>query len=105
MTEKKRRFRWRDLPLAVKVLFQVVFVAIILFSTNLLIYWQVNKTMQSLDNVYASNVNLTELAESLEAVQSAQSIALEHGNQKIEQVHLGLSLVSSPDGLIPQLLQ
>lgn len=70
MTEKKRRFRWRDLPLAVKVLFQVVFVAIILFSTNLLIYWQVNKTMQSLDNVYASNVNLTELAESLEAVQT-----------------------------------
>lgn len=70
MSKEKRRFRWRDLPLAVKVLFLVVFVAVILFSTNLVMYWQVNKTMQRLDSVYASNVNLTELAESLDSVQT-----------------------------------
>ncbi len=69
MENSKRRFRWRDMPLAGKVLFQVGMVAVILFSTNILMYWQMNKTMQRLDTVYASNVDLTELAESLEAVQ------------------------------------
>ena len=70
MEKRKRYLRWQDMPLAAKVLFQVGMVAVILFSTNMLMYWQVNKTMQSLDTVYASNVNLTELAESLEAVQN-----------------------------------
>ncbi|MCI6006019.1 MAG: histidine kinase [Blautia sp.] len=70
MEKKKRRFRWKDFPLAVKVLCQVGMIALILFITNMLMYWQVNKTMQRLDSVYASNVNLTELAESLESVQT-----------------------------------
>lgn len=69
MTKKKRSLRWKDLPLAMKVLAQVGLVAVILFGTNMIMYWQVNKTMQKLDMVYASNVDLTELAESLEAVQ------------------------------------
>ena len=67
---EKKRFRWKDFPLAVKVLCQVGMIALILFVTNLLMYWQVNKTMQRLDSIYASNVNLTELAESLESVQT-----------------------------------
>lgn len=70
MEKKKKRFRWKDFPLAVKVLCQVGMIALILFVTNLLMYWQVNKTMQRLDSIYASNVNLTELAESLESVQT-----------------------------------
>jgi len=41
---------------------------------------------------------------SLAAIQSAQSIASEHGNQQIEQAHLLLALVSDPEGFIPQLL-
>ena len=41
---------------------------------------------------------------SLEAVQTAQSIATEYGNQQIEQPHLLLSLLSDESGLIPQLL-
>lgn len=61
--------RWKDLSLARKVLLEVGLVAVILFVTNVTMYWQVNRTMQSLDRVYASNVNLTELAESLESVQ------------------------------------
>lgn len=70
MERKKRRFRLRDMSLAGKVLFQVVAVAVILFATNMLLYGQVNKTMSSLDNVYVSNVNLTELGEALETVQT-----------------------------------
>jgi len=41
---------------------------------------------------------------SLAAIQSAQDIALEHGNQQIEQSHLLLALVSDGEGFIPQLL-
>lgn len=42
---------------------------------------------------------------SLEAIQSAQSIAVEHANQQIEQSHLLLALLQQEGGLIPQLLQ
>lgn len=41
---------------------------------------------------------------SLSAIQSAQDIAQEHGNQQIEQVHLFLALLSDGEGLVPQLL-
>ena len=41
---------------------------------------------------------------SLEALQAAQQIAQEHGNQQIEQAHLLAALVSQEGGLIPQLL-
>ncbi len=41
---------------------------------------------------------------SLAAIQSAQDIALEHGNQQIEQAHLLLALISDGEGFIPQLL-
>ncbi|MCD7947382.1 MAG: ATP-dependent chaperone ClpB [Oscillospiraceae bacterium] len=42
---------------------------------------------------------------SLEAVQLAQSLAVEHGNQQIEQVHLLLALLTAEDALVPQLLE
>ena len=41
---------------------------------------------------------------SLAAIQSAQTIASEYGNQQIEQPHLLLALVSDGEGFIPQLL-
>ncbi len=41
---------------------------------------------------------------SLEAVQNAQVIAQEYGNQQIEQVHLLCALMKQDGGLIPQLL-
>ena len=37
---------------------------------------------------------------SIEAIQSAQSIALEHGNQQIEQIHLLYALTAQENGLI-----
>ena len=40
----------------------------------------------------------------LEAVQDAQRIAGENGNQRLEQVHLLQALLSAEDGLIPKLL-
>ena len=42
---------------------------------------------------------------SLEAVQSAQQLAVQNGHQQMEQVHLLLSLIRQEGGLIPQLLR
>ena len=41
---------------------------------------------------------------SLAAIQGAQDIATQHGNQQIEQEHLLLALLSDEQGFIPQLL-
>ena len=42
---------------------------------------------------------------SLEAVQSAQKIAIQNGHQQLEQVHLLLALLRQEGGLTPQLLR
>ena len=42
---------------------------------------------------------------SLEAIQSAQNVAVEKGNAQIEQEHLLYALLTQDDGLIPQLLK
>ncbi|MGM9548893.1 MAG: ATP-dependent chaperone ClpB [Faecousia sp.] len=42
---------------------------------------------------------------SLEAVQSAQQLAVQNSNQQLEQVHLLLALLQQDGGLIPQLLR
>ena len=42
---------------------------------------------------------------SLEAVQSAQKIAIQNGHQQLEQVHLLLALLRQENGLTPQLLR
>ena len=41
---------------------------------------------------------------SLAAIEGAQEVAVEHGNQQIEQEHLLLALLSDEQGFIPQLL-
>ncbi|MBM6939283.1 ATP-dependent chaperone ClpB [Pseudoflavonifractor phocaeensis] len=41
---------------------------------------------------------------SLEAIRSAQSLAVEYGNQQIEQPHILLALLTAEQGLVPQLL-
>ena len=41
---------------------------------------------------------------SLEAIQNAQNLATQHGNQQIEQAHLLLALTDQEGGFIPQLL-
>ena len=42
---------------------------------------------------------------SIEALRDTQSIALENGNQQIEQIHLLDALVSKDEGLIPNLIK
>ena len=42
---------------------------------------------------------------SIEALQSAQSLATASGNQQMEQAHLLLALLSTPDGLVGTLLE
>ena len=42
---------------------------------------------------------------SLEAVQSAQKIAVNNGHQQLEQVHILLALLQQESGLVPQLLR
>lgn len=42
---------------------------------------------------------------SVEAIQNAQSIAVEHSNQQIDQLHLLLALLTQEEGLIPQLIR
>ena len=40
----------------------------------------------------------------IEALQSAQRLAVEYSNQTVEQEHLLVALAQQQDGLIPQLL-
>ena len=42
---------------------------------------------------------------SLEAVQGAQALALEHHHQQMEQIHLLLALLQQEGGLAPQILR
>lgn len=42
---------------------------------------------------------------SMETIQSAQSIAVEHSSQQIDQLHLLLALLEQEEGLIPQLIR
>ena len=50
-------------------------------------------------------MNLNKLTQkSLEAVQSAQTLAVENGNQQVQQCHLFLALLQQEDGLIGQLM-
>ena len=50
-------------------------------------------------------MNMNQITQkSLAAIQGAQDIAVEHGNQQIEQEHLLLALLSDEQGFIPQLL-
>ena len=47
--------------------------------------------------------NLTQ--KSMEAISTAQSIAVSYQNMNIEQQHILLALLQAEDGLIPQLIK
>jgi len=52
-----------------------------------------------------SDMNMNQFTQrSLAAIQGAQELAVEHGNQQIEQEHLMLALLTDEQGFIPQLL-
>lgn len=69
--EGKRGRRWRDVPLGRKVLLAVVSIMLLMLVINIILYSQINKTIRRMDTVYSSNVDLTELSDSLSDVQEA----------------------------------
>ena len=64
-----KQIRWRDFSLVSKIIIEVGMIAILLFSMNMLFYARINNSMQRMDNVYASNAELTELSQVFEKVQ------------------------------------
>ena len=69
--EKKKRRRWRDIPMATKMILEVGSIMVMMLVINMILYEQVNKTIRRMDTVYSSNVDLTDLSASLENVQQA----------------------------------
>lgn len=69
--EGKRGRRWKDVPLGRKVLLAVVSIMLLMLVINIILYSQINKTIRRMDTVYSSNVDLTELSDSLSAVQES----------------------------------
>ena len=66
---KPWRKYWSDRPVATKLMTGVVFTVLMIFLSNLLLYTQINTLIMRLNQVYSSNVNLTELSDSLSEVQ------------------------------------
>ena len=66
-----KKFRWRDLSLVSKILTEVGLIAGLLFALNLMFYVRINDSMQKMDNVYASNAQITQLAQVFENVQDS----------------------------------
>ena len=64
-----KRIRWRDLSLVSKIVIEVGMIAVLLFAMNMVFYIRINNSMQKMDNVYASNADLTELSQVFEKVQ------------------------------------
>lgn len=64
-----KKIRWKDFSLVSKIVIEVGLIAILLFTMNMLFYVRINSSMQKMDNVYASNAELTELSQVFEKVQ------------------------------------
>lgn len=64
-----RKFQWNSLSLASKIVLQVGIIAALLFIMNIVFYSRLNQSMQKIDSVYSSNVDMTLLSDSFGAVQ------------------------------------
>lgn len=60
---------WQNLSVSRKLTLEIVFTALALFISNLMIYAQINSMVGRMDSVYSSNVNINELSEALDNVQ------------------------------------
>ena len=61
---------WENLPITRKLFLEIAVTAVVLFSSNLFIYAQINQMVERMNSVYMSNVNLNELSDSLSNVQN-----------------------------------
>lgn len=64
-----KQLRWKDFSLVSKIVIEVGMIAVLLFAMNMLFYVRINNSMQKMDNVYASNAELTELSQVFAKVQ------------------------------------
>ncbi len=64
-----KRIRWKDFSLVSKIVIEVGMIAGLLFAMNMMFYVRINNSMQKMDNVYASNAQITELSQVFEQVQ------------------------------------
>lgn len=64
-----KKIRWTNLSLVSKIVIEVGMIAGLLFAMNMIFYVRINNSMQKMDNVYASNAELTELSLVFEKVQ------------------------------------
>ena len=81
-----KQLRWKDFSLVSKIVIEVGMIAVLLFAMNMLFYVRINNSMQKMDNVYASNAELTELSQVFEKVLdcTAETVAAKRG-RNVEQ--------------------
>lgn len=68
--KKNPKHRWQDLSIRNKLLVAFALTSLLMFAINLFMYWQVNKTIKRIDEVYVSNVSLNQLSDAFAQVQS-----------------------------------
>lgn len=64
-----KRRRWRDQPIRTKLVLIFGAMAVIIFGVSIWMYNGINQTMSMVDRVYATNVSLSQLESSLDALQ------------------------------------
>ena len=69
MRAKLRALHWRNLPIRWKLYISVLFISVLILVSNFILYNQVNNLIRRMDEVYSSNVNLTELSDTLGELQ------------------------------------
>ena len=69
-----KKLRWSDLSLVSKIVIEVGVLAALMFTINMLFYVRINNSMQEMDDVYASNAQITELGQVFEDVQDLSLI-------------------------------
>lgn len=65
--------KWNKLSLQWKLTVAFIFTSVIILIVNLIMFLSINKMMGKIDQVYISNVNLNELSDSLDNVQSSMT--------------------------------
>ena len=66
-----KKLRWSDLSLVSKIVIEVGVLAALMFTINMLFYVRINNSMQEMDDVYASNAQITELGRFLRMYRTA----------------------------------
>lgn len=67
----KLKSKFKSLPLQTKLVAVYCFTTLLILAINLFMYSNINNILGRLDQIYVSNINLNELSDSLERVQSS----------------------------------